>query len=141
MPLAQNELAETIISRVVGLADSGVSSPIILIDGRAASGKSTLAGLVQNGLFKELEVAPRVIHMDDLYDGWNGLQAGSDYLLRNILGPVSRGVTANWQEYDWQLEARDRWREFGGGTPLIVEGCGSLSRQTAELASVRVWLD
>lgn len=135
------DILESLVQRAEALVDSGVATPVILIDGRAASGKSTLAAALQNELFRSLEVAPRVVHMDDLYDGWNGLQAGSDYLHRNLLVPVSRRALANWQEYNWELGKRDRWREFGGGTPLIVEGCGSLSRVNAELADVKVWLE
>lgn len=139
--LPQNQLPEELTQRVADLADAGVSTPVVLIDGRAASGKSTLAASLQNLLFKELQVAPRLVHMDDLYEGWTGLQAGSDYLHRSVLLPVSRRQVANWQEYNWQLGARERWREFGGGTPLIVEGCGSLSRAASELAQVKVWLE
>lgn len=132
---------ELISSRVVDLSDAGNLSPIILIDGRAGSGKTTLAGQLQNQLFRSLEVAPRVIHMDDLYEGWDGLQAGSDYLVREILGPLIRGKNPSWQEYDWAIGERKQWREFAGSTPLIVEGCGSLSRATAELAHLKVWLE
>lgn len=141
MQVKLDELLSVVEARVTSLVDAGKPSPIILIDGRAASGKSTLAAALQNSLFKSLEVAPRVVHMDDLYEGWTGLQAGSDYLVRYILTPRVRGDVAHWQEYDWGLERRERWREFAGGTPLIVEGCGSLSRATNELADVRVWLE
>jgi cytidylate kinase len=80
--------------------------------------------------------------MDDLYEGWNGLDAGCDYLLRFVLGPVSRKKTASWQEFDWSTNQRSgAWREFEGGTPLIVEGCGALSAAAAELANLRIWLE
>jgi uridine kinase len=127
--------------RVLELVDEGVSTPIVLIDGRAGSGKSTLALMLQNQLFKDGETLPRLIHMDDLYEGWDGLQAGVDYLQRLILNPVTARRTATWQEYDWSLGERGRWREFEGGTPLIVEGCGALSRLAAEVASVKVWVE
>ena len=67
------------------LADRGNAMPVIAIDGRAGSGKSTLAAMLQNLLFKQGESAPRVIHLDDLYEGWQGLAAGLDYLQRNVL--------------------------------------------------------
>lgn len=138
---SQNELAPLITQRVLELIDEGVRTPIVLIDGRAGSGKSTLAEQVQNALFREGESLPRVIHMDDLYDGWTGLRAGSDYLLRFVLAPLARKTRANWQEFNWQLGQRERWREFEGGTPLIIEGCGSLSAASSEHADLRVWLE
>jgi uridine kinase len=136
-----DEAADAIVSRVLEFLDAGVATPIVLIDGRAGSGKSTLADAVQSQLFREGDSLPRVVHMDDLYLGWDGLQAGVDYLMRFVLGPVSRNKLADWQEYDWALGERNRWREFSGGTPLIIEGCGALSAAAAELANLRVWFD
>ena len=135
------DASNLLAARVLDLVEDGVATPIVLIDGRAGSGKSTLGALLQNQLFKDGESLPRLIHMDDLYEGWDGLQAGTDYLLRAILTPVVSRKRASWQEFDWAKNERDRWREFDGGTPLIIEGCGSLSRATAELAHLKVWVD
>lgn len=118
-----------------------LNTPIILIDGRACSGKSTLAKELQNSLFLEGESLPRVIHMDDLYLGWDGLAEGVDYLKRVILSPLLTRGTANWQEYDWELGKRNSWREFSGGTPLIIEGCGAINQYTASIAQLSVWLE
>jgi cytidylate kinase len=32
-------------------------------------------------------------------------------------------------------------REFSGGTALIIEGCGSISRITSELADITIWIE
>ena len=142
---------EAIADQVLELIESGTPTPIILIDGRTGSGKTTFAAELQNRLFQKGESAPRVIHMDDLYEGWDGLQTGVDYLIRQILSPLSRREGASWQEYDWtaidpatpeKVGARTgTWREFRGGTPLIIEGVGSLSRIAAEQADVTIWLE
>ena len=136
------EHIEAISDQVIELIESGTSTPIILVDGRTGSGKTTFAAALQNRLFQIGESAPRVIHMDDLYEGWDGLQAGVDYLLRQILSPLGRREGASWQEYDWAAgERTGTWREFRGGTPLIIEGVGALSRIAAEQANVTVWLE
>jgi uridine kinase len=142
-----HQAVAAITKQVVSLVDKN-PTPIILIDGRAASGKSSLAAQLKNVLFKELEQAPRLIHMDDLYQGWEGLQLGSFYLNQQILQPLSVGKAAHWQMWDWQEGERGRadepgngWREFSGGTPLIVEGCGAISRVSSELADFRVWIE
>ena len=146
--MPEKKLAEEIAAKVLQLVDAGKSMPIILIDGRSNSGKSTLAAAVQNIIFKDGESAPRVVHMDDLYLGWNGLQAGADYLQRFILKPLTDSYIAQWREFDWEnpgepgFESRNgEWREFSGGTPLIIEGCGSLNQQSAPLADIKVWLE
>lgn len=135
------EVSRSITEKVLELVDEGVATPIILIDGRAGSGKSTMAAMVQNDLFKDGESLPRLIHMDDLYEGWDGLALGADYLQRNILNQVVARKKSTWQEFNWALGHRERWREFEGLTPLIVEGCGSLNRTSAELAHLRVWVE
>jgi uridine kinase len=142
-----HQAVTAITKQVVSLVDKN-PTPIILIDGRAASGKSSLAASLKNVLFKELEQAPRLIHMDDLYPGWEGLLLGAGYLNQQVLGPLKAGKTAHWQLWDWQKGERGNadepgngWREFAGGTPLIVEGCGSLSRVSSELADYRIWIE
>jgi cytidylate kinase len=80
--------------------------------------------------------------MDDLYQGWGGLDAGADYLNRFVIAPLKRREGASWQEWDWSADERSgQWREFRGGTPLIIEGCGALNGVSAEAADIRVWLE
>lgn len=123
------------------------SSPIVLIDGRAGSGKSSLAKLLEDQSFREFEQAPHVIHMDDLYPGWDGLRAGSLYLLGSILRPFKSNGFAEWQIWDWDMGHRgandpgNGWRSFPGDNLLIIEGCGSVSRESAELADLCIWVD
>ena len=133
--------AKDLAEKLVALVDEGKSTPIMLIDGRAGSGKSTLAEAVQNQFFKLGESAPRIIHMDDLYPGWDGLQLGAEYLQRSILGPLSRREVAHYQIFDWAKNERGEWREFTGGTPLIIEGCGAINRNSIESADLSVWLE
>jgi uridine kinase len=137
----QLELIEKISSQVLELIDRGNQTPIILIDGRAGSGKSTFAEQLQQQLFRDGESAPRVIHMDNIFEGWDGLALGSDYMVRFILQPLARQETASWQDWSWVKNQRSSWREFSGGTPLIVEGCGSLTERSKEHADISIWLE
>jgi uridine kinase len=137
----QLELIEKISSQVLELIDRGNQTPIILIDGRAGSGKSTFAESLQQQLFRDGESAPRVIHMDNIFEGWDGLSLGSDYLVRFILDPLARQETASWQDWSWVKNERSSWREFSGGTPLIVEGCGALTERSKAHADLSLWLE
>jgi uridine kinase len=137
----QLALIEKISSQVLELIDRGNQTPIVLIDGRAGSGKSTFAEALQQQLFRDGESAPRVIHMDNIFEGWDGLALGSDYMVRFILQPLARMETASWQDWSWVKNQRSSWREFSGGTPLIVEGCGSLTERSKEHADISIWLE
>lgn len=137
----QLALIEKISSQVLELIDRGDQTPIVLIDGRAGSGKSTFAEALQQQLFRDGESAPRVIHMDNIFEGWEGLALGSDYMVRFILQPLARRETASWQDWSWVKNQRSSWREFSGGTPLIVEGCGSLTERSKEHSDISIWLE
>ncbi len=119
----------------------------MLIDVRAASGKSQFATDLAEPFFELVRQAARTIHMDDLYPGWNGLAEGSVYLLTNILLPLANSRSANWQVWNWRKNHRgaeepgNGRREFSGGTLLIVEGCGSISRLSFEHSDFQVWID
>ncbi|MFM1995419.1 MAG: hypothetical protein RLZZ610_936 [Actinomycetota bacterium] len=139
--LDQQQLIEKLTVKILDQIDRGNQTPIVLIDGRAGSGKSTFADKLQQQLFREGESAPRVIHMDNIYEGWGGLSLGSDYLVRSILNPLARKETASWQDWSWVRNERSSWREFSGGTPLIVEGCGALSERSKEHAYLSLWLE
>ncbi len=145
--LGFREGIEAITKLALELADQ-ISTPVILIDGRAGSGKSTFAQQLRDGLFRQGEAAPVIVSMDELYPGWHGLKEGSLYLERNILFPLSQAKKAQWQTWNWETGKRGNpqepgngWREFTGGNALIVEGCGSLSKQSAVIATFRVWVE
>jgi len=123
------------------ILESSAKTPIVLIDGKAGCGKSTFAKELQNCVFREGESAPRVLHLDDLYPGWDGLAAGVEYLNRVILTPLLKTGSATWQEYHWAKQKRSTWREFTGNTPLIVEGCGAINSFTHDFALASVWLE
>lgn len=136
----------TCAKKILDLLDQN-PTPVILIDGQGASGKSTFAKLLQDEIFRETRLAPRVIHMDELYPGWDGLQAGSSYLHDVLLRPIAIRKVAHYQIWDWEngrrgseLEPGNGWREFSGGNLLIVEGCGSLSKANSELADLKIWI-
>jgi uridine kinase len=139
--LDQQKLIEDLSTKILDQIDRGNQTPIVLIDGRAGSGKSTFAEQLQQQLFRDGESAPRVIHMDNIFEGWDGLALGSDYMVRFILQPLARQETASWQDWSWVKNQRSSWREFSGGTPLIVEGCGSLTERSKEHAAISIWLE
>jgi uridine kinase len=116
------------------LSDSDATTA--LIDGRSGSGKSTLAQQLHLAWQSSL-----VVRLDDIYPGWDGLAAASEHLHDMVLMPLSSGGDARWQRWDWTVDAPAEWHDVDPGLPLIVEGCGSLSRANRSLASMGIWVE
>lgn len=122
---------------IVRAALATSSSPVVLIDGPSGAGKSRLADAVVvawRGANVEL------VRMDDMYPGWEGLAAASAHLREDLLEPLRSAGTGRWRGWDWAASAPAAWHSVAGGHPLVVEGCGCLTRATAPLADLRVWL-
>lgn len=148
--LLHGDLADQVrqaAERVI-LEDAERKTTLVLIDGHAGSGKSMIAQALREEIFKQTLDAPTLIHMDDLYPGWEGLRAGSLYLIQQILEPLASGKRASWQLWDWESSRRGRpneagngFRESAGGNIVIIEGCGALSIRSKELAALTIWID
>ena len=108
---------------------------VLAIDGRSGSGKSTLAG----ALAARLD-AP-VVDLELIYPGWDGLEAGVELLVREVLAPLAAGRPAQVPRYDWE---RARFGEPWTLDPpalVIVEGVGAGAQRAAAHASLLVWVE
>lgn len=115
------------------------SNPVVVIDGRAGAGKTTLSKLVAGNW--PLAGRPQLIALDSLYPGWDGLDAGVESALHDILRPHARGLLSTWRRWDWELEIEAEAHAVTPALGVIVEGCGALNPATARLADVRVWVE
>lgn len=108
---------------------------MVAIDGPAGSGKTTLAARLA-GLLE----AP-VVHMDDLFPGWDGLAEAPGKLVDWILGPLAAGQQAVYRRYDWDRDAYAERVAVPESEILIVEGCASGSTAAAPYLSLLIWID
>jgi uridine kinase len=130
-----NPLLQPILQAVARAGNTSV----VLIDGPSGAGKSTLADALiaswPNGEH------PQLVRLDDIYPGWNGLDAAAAQLTERMLRPRHWGKPAAWRRYDWSAGKPAEWNPVWPNRPVVVEGCGALAAANAGLSDVRVWLD
>jgi energy-coupling factor transporter ATP-binding protein EcfA2 len=108
---------------------------VIAIDGHSGAGKSTLAAELA------LALAAPVVSLEDLYGGWDGLEAGVARLVAAVLRPLAAGREAHVPRYDWCAGA---WSEpwlLPVPERLVVEGVGAGACTVAPFTSLLVWLE
>jgi hypothetical protein len=108
---------------------------VLAIDGRSGAGKTMLGGLLTRAMR-----AP-CISLEQLYGGWDGLQAGIERLVEDILEPLAAGRPAAAPQYDWLAR---RWltpQVLDAPPLLIVEGVGAGALAAAPQISLLAWLE
>jgi uridine kinase len=130
-----DELIEQIAQLVAAAPPRAGASRVLAIDGRSGSGKTSLAGRLAERLD-----AP-MVQLEQLYPGWDGLQAGIDLLVEAVLVPLSSGRVAQVPRYDWLVGRFVEPWPLEHPRVLIVEGVGAGARAAAAFASVVVWLE
>lgn len=109
---------------------------IVAVDGPSGSGKSTLGAQLSEALS-----AP-VVHMDDVYPGWDGLADAVPLVTTQVLEPLATGAEAAYRRWDW---VRHRWSSrrvrVEPAPVLVLEGVGSSVRPAGDHATVCVWVE
>lgn len=118
--------------------NSHAPAPTFLIDGPSGSGKTTLAAQIEQHWNSAVKL--QVIHMDDIYPGWDGLTEGTQTALA-MLRERATGADTHWQLYDWATEKFAEWHSVDARESLLIEGCGSMMSGSESLSQVRIWLD
>ncbi|UDY25298.1 4-amino-4-deoxy-L-arabinose transferase [Nocardioides sp. Kera G14] len=113
-------------------SDASARALVLAIDGPAGAGKTTLATAMR------LLQPSVVIHMDDLYAGWDGLEAGVAQV-DEIIGALRAGAVARYRRYDWALGAYGETVVVPESSLVIIEGVGSGGGSMR--ADCVVWLD
>jgi uridine kinase len=107
---------------------------VILVDGRSAGGKTTLAGRLQSALPESV-----VVHTDDV--AWNYSMFDWDSeLINNLIAPVRRNESVRYQPPGWAPNGRDGAIMIEPEQDLIVEGVGAGRVGIAALADAVVWV-
>lgn len=111
----------------------GVSPLVVAVDGRSASGKSTLAAALAQ------ESGWCVVATDDLA-WWHSFFDWTD-LLREVLEPERRGEAVAVTPPAWRERGRDGAVQIPAGVAaVVVEGVGSSREVVRDLLDVAIWV-
>ncbi len=127
------ETYEELARKILASAPRAGATRVISVDGPSGSGKTTFA----ERLSAALECP--VIHMDDIFPGWDGLAEAVPLLAEWILEPLSKGLPARYRRFDWHAMEYAEWNEAPVAEALVVEGVGSGARPT--YLSYLVWVE
>ena len=113
---------------------------LLAIDGPAGAGKTTLAAKLEAEFSAHSTVC--TIHMDDLYDGWEGALGGA---LTQTLGEITsahlNGTKCTIKIFNWQLMRFDRQEVIVRTDYLILEGVGAAQAVVRNAGATTYWLD
>lgn len=132
------ELLSTLATAVIRRKPDCSSScrpPVLAVDGRSNSGKTTVAARI-----RDMVPGAAVIHTDDIAFehsrfGW------ADLLIGGILVPVHEGRAVSYRPPRWDEHGREGFIEVPVGCPLlIIEGDGAGRREVAHLIDTLIWV-
>jgi hypothetical protein len=125
-----------LVEIVVAATDKPSGRPrIVAVDGRSASGKSSLAARLHQQVARSA-----VVHTDDIawhesFFGWSPL------LVENVLEPLRRGENVTFRPPAWAGHGREGAIVVPAGLDLVViEGIGAGQRAHSGLIDATIWV-
>lgn len=109
--------------------------PITLVDGRSGAGKTTWA--------RELAAREEatLLSLDEVYPGWDGLEAAEQHVLVHVVRPLAAGHAARYRRWDWTTASPADWVDVDATRPLVIEGCGAIGPEARRLVDRAVWVE
>jgi energy-coupling factor transporter ATP-binding protein EcfA2 len=108
---------------------------IVAVDGRSASGKTTLARRLA-----DVVAGSAAVHTDDIA-WWHSAFGWSALMAEGVLAPVRRGDAVKFRPPAWDARGRAGAVTVPSGISLlIVEGVGAARHELADLLDAVIWV-
>ena len=108
--------------------------PLILIDGAAGSGKTTLA------LKLAAELQANLVHTDDVC-WYSDPIYWDEEMIQGIIKPRSDGEKVAYRPTGWIKKNREGFIELNPDRALIIEGMGACRKRLRDKADYSIWVD
>ena len=112
------------------------TTKVVALDGPSGAGKTDFAAVLAEQL-----PSAQLLHMDDLYQGWDGLAQAVTDIHDQVLAPLSRGGQGAYRRWDWDHDRHAGWHTLPATELLIVEGVGAGAKPGWQLESALIWLE
>jgi hypothetical protein len=132
----ENAQADTLASALRLVRSLPRRRPIVAVDGRSSSGKTTLVSRIASAV-----PASCVVHTDDV--AWHHAVLDWDGLLADgVLRPFRSGRAVSYRPPGWERRGRSGSIEAPVSCALLlVEGVGSGRRELSELLDAVIWVE
>jgi para-aminobenzoate synthetase len=110
------------------------TSRVVAIDGPSGSGKTDLAACWTD------DPGVAVLHLEDLYPGWHGLDA-TPRMVADVLADLAAGRDAAAPTWDWDHGVPGPLVHVSPPALLVVEGVGAGASVVRPFVNVLVWVE
>jgi len=114
---------------------AGERTVLIGVDGRAGSGKTTIADEIAAALSDAV-----VVHVDD-FAGPHVPEWDWPRFRAQVLEPLLAGRPARYQRWEWNRDEPAEWHDVPAGGVLVVEGVSSTRSELAVPWDLQIWVD
>ncbi|MEO6472095.1 MAG: 4-amino-4-deoxy-L-arabinose transferase [Aeromicrobium sp.] len=130
-PIRYDDLASLIDSR----APACGTTKVIAVDGPSGAGKTDFANALS------AVVHAPVVHLEDIYPGWSGLDAAPQLIVAGMLSRLAVGEIGAVARWDWGRDSPAEDIKVPPNPLLILEGVGSGARLCRPYLSMLIWLE
>ena len=136
---AEPTYAEPVLRLALSRPPTLRGTRLVCVDGPAGSGKTTFAAAVARDA-RSAGLTVEVVHMDDVFEGWEGLADAGRRVRTQIVEPLAAGGRAAYSRWDWHEDRFAEQVEVPVVDLLVLEGVGSGDPGYAEQIGVLVWI-
>ena len=140
---AVDGMAVDVMERVLAHPPTLGHGRLVCVDGPAGSGKTTLGAALRRAARDLLAADGSVslLHMDNVYAGWGGLETGMATVATSVVEPLRHGRPGRYRRFDWHAMAFAEEHVVHPVDVLVVEGVGSGAAAYDDAITSLVWVD